>query len=278
MKKSSQVSTFVRSKQDKGVKIGMVPTMGALHDGHLQLLRACRREALYSVCSIFVNPTQFNDKKDFQQYPVTLEKDIYLLEQIGVDLLFLPGVEDVYPGGSSDLEHYDLGFLETVLEGYYRPGHFQGVCQVMRRLLDIIRPDKLFMGQKDYQQCMVVRKLLGLMHAGIELEVYPTQRENDGLAMSSRNVRLDQTGRKKALAIYESLRFIQEHIKPGPLKPLLEEAAGILTRNDFRIDYLVVANSDTLEPVGNWNGSEKILALAAAFQQQVRLIDNILLN
>src|ERR1700750_2070008 len=132
--------------------IGFVPTMGALHEGHLSLIKLSKEVDTLTVCSIFVNPTQFNDPRDFQKYPITIENDIILLENAGTDVLFLPELDEMYPDGTKNLETYDLGYLETILEGKYRPGHFQGVCQVMRRLLQLVRPDELFMGQKDYQQ------------------------------------------------------------------------------------------------------------------------------
>src|SRR6186713_3613916 len=157
-KRAGDLAAWLAQQRKGGKTIGFVPTLGALHAGHISLIDISKRSAGVTVCSIFVNPTQFNDPNDFQKYPVTLEKDIYLLETAGTDVLFLPELSEVYPNGTKDLEHYDLGRLETIFEGKYRPGHFQGVCQVMRRLLDFVVPDDLFMGQKDYQQCMVVRR------------------------------------------------------------------------------------------------------------------------
>src|ERR1700722_17363851 len=162
-KRIADLTGWLKKETAAGRSTGFVPTLGALHEGHISLITISKKVTDITVCSIFVNPTQFNDPKDFQKYPVTLEKDIPLLEGAGADILFLPGVSELYPTGTSDLEHYDLGSLETVLEGKYRPGHFQGVCQVTHRLLDIVRPDDLFMGQKDYQQCMIVPRLLAIM-------------------------------------------------------------------------------------------------------------------
>src|SRR5690242_13565632 len=178
--------------------IGFVPTMGALHSGHLSLIEASKKENSITVSSIFVNPTQFNDPTDFEKYPVTIEKDIDLLEGIGCDAIFLPSVEEIYPNGTKSVKHYELGYLEKILEGKFRPGHFQGVCMVVERLLEIVEPDKLYLGQKDFQQCMVIRKLISLMgkENTISLEISPTLREPDGLAMSSRNVRLNEEERK----------------------------------------------------------------------------------
>src|ERR1700691_4943551 len=189
-KRSAHLYRWLNHETVSGKSIGFVPTMGALHEGHISLITISKKETDITVCSIFVNPTQFNDPRDFQKYPITLEKDIALLEQAGTDVLFLPEVEEIYPKGTSGLEHYDLGRIETLLEGQYRPGHFQGVCQVMRRLLDVVRPDDLFMGQKDYQQCMVLQRLLELRGMPTRLHRCPILREPDGLAMSSRNMGL----------------------------------------------------------------------------------------
>jgi pantoate--beta-alanine ligase len=261
-KKASDLNQYLDQQRSSGATIGFVPTLGALHAGHISLIDISKKTSIRTVCSIFVNPTQFNDPKDFQKYPVTLEKDIALLENAGVDILFLPEVHDMYPDGTKDLETYDLGHLENILEGKYRPGHFQGVCQVMRRLLQLVKPDDLFMGQKDYQQCMVVKRLIHLMGWTINFHRCPIIREADGLAMSSRNVRLDPDQRQRATAIYKAL-FSLPHARQ-----ILEEA-------QFRIDYIAIADAQTLEPVEL--GSAGAVALIAAFQGEVRLIDNMIL-
>ncbi len=277
-KKTSPLGGWLAGQRSKGNRVGFVPTMGALHRGHLSLIEASREANALTVASIFVNPTQFNDPKDFEKYPVTIEKDIELLETAGADVLFLPSVAEIYPGGTGHLQHYDLGYLETVLEGQYRPGHFQGVCNVMQRLMDGVKPDNLYMGQKDYQQCMVVKRLLQLMGSPARLYPCPTLREPDGLAMSSRNTRLGPEERKKAPAIYQALQYLEAHLRPGPTAAVLKQAEDMLTAHAFRVDYVAIADADTLEPVNEWDGRRKVAALAAAFQQEVRLIDNLLLN
>ena len=265
-------------QKQKGASIGFVPTMGALHSGHLSLIEQTKKNAGLTVCSIFVNPTQFNDPADFQKYPVTIEKDIYLLEKNGTDILFLPSVKEIYPDGTKNLEHYDLGYLEIILEGKYRPGHFQGVCQVMHRLLNVVQPDFLFMGLKDYQQCMVVKKLIKIMQSDTKFIACPTLREKDGLAMSSRNTRLNEDERKKATGIYEALNYLKQNIKQGNLQHFIREAKSILQKKDFIIDYVEIADAGTLQLIDDWNGSQKIVALIAAFQHEIRLIDNMLMN
>ena len=260
--------------------------MGALHAGHISLITISKKKTDVSVCSIFVNPTQFNDPKDFQKYPATLDKDIALLERAGVDILFLPEVAELYPGGTTGLETYDLGRLETLLEGKYRPGHFQGVCQVMRRLLDIVRPDHLFMGQKDYQQCMVVQRLLTLRGMDTQLHRCPIVREADGLAMSSRNLRLTPEQRTKATAIYQALGMLATNalatdgLASDALTSdvLIRRAEEMLKQADFQVDYIAIADAETLEPEMDKAGSVSGgIALIAAFQGEVRLIDNMIL-
>jgi pantoate--beta-alanine ligase len=273
-KRAGDLTRWLDQQRLSGKSIGFVPTLGALHAGHISLITISKRSAGVTVCSIFINPTQFNDPRDFQKYPITLEKDIALLERSGTDVLFLPDVDEVYPGGTSGLEHYNLGRIETLLEGEYRPGHFQGVCQVMRRLLDVVRPDDLFMGQKDYQQCMVVQRLLELRGMHTQLHRCPILREPDGLAMSSRNVRLTPEQRARATAIYKALLSIKEGWQMGhPSKPgLIGTARSILEQADFRVDYIEIADSKTLEPIG---GGPRAVALIAAFLGEVRLIDNM---
>lgn len=268
---------FVDHKQMTGLSLGFVPTMGALHAGHISLVERSRADNSITVCSIFVNPAQFNDPKDFEKYPVTIEQDIYMLELAGCDVLFLPFVNEIYPGGQPKDEKYDLGYLETILEGKYRPGHFQGVCMVMRRLLDIVKPDKLYLGQKDYQQCMVIKKLIADYFTGIDTIVCPIIREPDGLAMSSRNKRLNTEERKKAPAIHSVLQYIKENIREKDLLNLKSSAVSQLQENGFKVDYVEIADAGTLQPVTKWDGKQKLVALAAAFLNEVRLIDNLLL-
>jgi pantoate--beta-alanine ligase len=251
--------------------------MGALHNGHIALIDQSKKNTGVTVCSIFVNPTQFNNPSDFQLYPNTIEKDIVKLEAAGCDALFLPDIAEMYPRGTTNLEHYDLGYLETLLEGKFRPGHFQGVCQVMNRLLTMVQPHKLFMGQKDYQQCMVVNRLLQLMQSPIQLITCPTLREADGLAMSSRNLRLTPEDRQKATTIYKCLTLIKQECNQGVNWPVIKvKATQLLTDAGFRIDYVELADAGTLEPATDKNGPR--VALIAAFLHDVRLIDNMIVS
>lgn len=275
-KQGDVLQRYLREVADSGKSIGFVPTMGALHNGHEQLIRECKKKARCCVVSIFVNPTQFNDPRDFEKYPSSIENDIRMLEANGTDILFLPSVFEIYPAGTDHLEQYDLGYLETVLEGKYRPGHFQGVCQVMERLLNIVKPARLFMGQKDFQQCLVIRKLLKLRSFGTELIIHPTVRENDGLAMSSRNRRLDHLQRKNATAIFHALRQLQQKWK-NDQAAAITSARYFLDQHGFRVEYIEIANSNTLE-LQRTPSTDPEIALIAAYLGEIRLIDNLTLT
>ncbi|MDX2046720.1 MAG: pantoate--beta-alanine ligase [Chitinophagaceae bacterium] len=272
------IQEYLQKQRASGKSYGFIPTMGALHRGHISLIEASKKENDFTVSSIFVNPTQFNDPLDFEKYPVTIEKDIQLLLQVKCDVLFLPTVNEIYPDGLQTDKNYNLGHLETVLEGKYRPGHFQGVCRVVHRLLDIIKPPVIYLGQKDYQQCMVIKKLTELSGIATGIKICPTLREESGLAMSSRNMRLNEAGKQKASAIYNTLLFLKNNIKKGPLAAIKEEAHAMLAEAAFKTDYIEIADAATLEIQHEWNGKTKIVALAAAFLNDVRLIDNLLLN
>lgn len=277
-KYADQLARYIEQQKTAGKLIGFVPTMGALHNGHIALIDQSKKNTGVTVCSIFVNPTQFNNPSDYQLYPNTIEKDIVKLEAAGCDVLFLPAIAEMYPQGTANLEQYDLGYLETLLEGKFRPGHFQGVCQVMNRLLTMVKAHKLFMGQKDYQQCMVVSRLLQLMQSPTELITCPTLREADGLAMSSRNMRLTPEDRQKATTIYKCLTLIKQECNQGVSWPVIKEKANqLLTNAGFRIDYVELADASTLEPA-TAAGQKPLVALIAAFLHDVRLIDNMLLN
>ncbi len=278
-KSIKDLQKWLESQRSSGRQIGFVPTMGALHPGHISLINASRQDNPVTVCSIFVNPTQFNDPADFEKYPITLDKDIRLLEEAGCSVLFLPSVMEIYPDGPKARMHYNLGYLETRLEGFYRPGHFQGVCMVVHRLLDIVQPNHLYLGQKDYQQCMVITRLVELTGIKkVEVKVCPTLREADGLAMSSRNMRLSAADRQTATVIYRCLLYIKENLAAGDLSLLMQAARGQLEAAGFRVDYVDIADAHTLAPVSQWDGQQPLVALVAAFLNEVRLIDNMLLT
>lgn len=274
-KKANALSDYLKQQQDKGKTIGFVPTMGALHAGHLSLIEACRSQNDLTVCSIFVNPTQFNNPDDFAKYPNTITADIAVLTRAANDILFLPTRQEMYPAGHIK-KNYDLGTLEHVLEGRFRPGHFQGVCQVMERLLGIVHPDRLFLGQKDYQQCMVISRLVQLLQLDLQLSFMPTLREPDGLAMSSRNLRLNAEERKKAAGIFQTLSWVKSNFQKMDNAALESEARDRLGKQGMQVDYVTINDAETLQPL---HGKErKAIVLAAASVGQVRLIDNLFLN
>jgi pantoate--beta-alanine ligase len=272
------ITVFVAEERKNSKTIGFVPTMGALHDGHLSLINSSIKKNNTTICSIFINPTQFNNNKDFEKYPVTIEKDIELLEKNKCDVLFLPAVDEIYPKNSLPQKKYDLGYLETVLEGKYRPGHFQGVCQVIHRLLEIVQPHQLFLGQKDYQQCMVISKLVEIIKMPVKLIIEPTLREKNGLAMSSRNMRLSNDEKKHATKIFETLLFIKKEIEIGDVENIKKRATQNLQDAGFTIDYVEIASAADLSIQKYWDGNTKLVALIAAFLNEVRLIDNMILQ
>lgn len=260
--------------------MGFVPTMGALHDGHLSLVKNSKSNNGLTICSIFVNPTQFNDPKDYEKYPNTIEQDIYKLESFDCDILFLPSTSEIYPLDADRKKHFELGYLEEILEGKWRPGHFQGVCMVVEKLLKIVEPDVLYLGQKDYQQCMVIRKLIEQMGMSekIELKISPTVRETDGLAMSSRNLRLNADERALATSIYAMLMFIKKQVKNLPTDDLKRQATSMLEEKGFKVDYVEIAEARALDTIQKFSPQIKTVALAAAYLNDVRLIDNMILN
>jgi pantoate--beta-alanine ligase len=253
--------------------------MGALHQGHLSLLARAKETCSTVVVSIFVNPTQFNEISDFENYPSTLTTDISLLTKAGCDILFTPSVKEMYPEGPEKKNQYNLGYLEDILEGKYRPGHFQGVCQVVDRLLNIVDPDLLFLGEKDFQQCKVIEKLLSITgrESKTKLIISPTIRETDGLAMSSRNQRLSESQRIKSAMIYKCLQQISEDIKLSTLISAKKNAVKFLTDEGFDVDYVDILDNNTLEYLSYPMESGTMRVLVAAKLGEIRLIDNIML-
>ncbi len=277
-KLTGDLRAALEQEKKAGRTVGFVPTMGALHEGHLSLIRTAKEQTDIVVCSIFVNPTQFNDPKDFEKYPVTISADIQKLAAAGTDILFLPSVDTMYPEGvNGQHPHYDFGYLETVLEGAYRPHHFQGVGIVVHKLLDIVQPDDLFMGQKDFQQCMIIKRLLEITGIPSKLHICPTLRENDGLAMSSRNMRLDPAARQTAVQISKTLLYMKENIKHLPFVNLKQNAYNQLQNDGYQVDYVEIANADNLQLLDKPNGSPMVLLVAAKLGD-IRLIDNMVVE
>ena len=260
--------------------MGFIPTLGALHSGHISLVQKAIADGTLAVCSIFLNPTQFNDKNDLAKYPVSIENDIELLINAGCDVLFLPDVNEVYPGGDTHAKTCDFGYLDTILEGAKRPGHFKGVGQVVARLLEIVQPGMLYLGQKDYQQCMVIRKLVEMMGLGdvINVVICPTTREPDGLAMSSRNRRLTEPQRIVASTIYQCLVSIQSKQSVSSFEVVKKECEELLAAKGFVPEYVALADARDLTILDNYSDNIPMVALIAAKIGEIRLIDNRLLN
>lgn len=254
--------------------VGFVPTMGALHEGHATLVKRCVAENDICVVSVFVNPTQFNNKEDLRLYPRTPEKDNALLESIGVDIVFAPSVEEVYP--ELDARVFDFGLLDKVMEGAYRPGHFNGVAQVVSKLFDFVKPHKAYFGEKDFQQLAIVKEMVRQLELPVEIVAVPTVREPSGLAMSSRNQRLSETQREHAAEIYriirESTMLVGEQL---PDEVVRFVTASVNNVPELDVEYFGIVDGDSLQPVSSWQDSESIVGAIAVYCGDVRLIDNI---
>ncbi len=257
----------------KSLQIGFVPTMGALHAGHLQLLKQARMENDIVVCSIFVNPVQFNNPTDLERYPRNPENDIELVSSY-CDVVFMPSIEEMYP--SPPMEKYDFGTLESVMEGYHRPGHFNGVAIIVKRLFDLIRPDIAYFGRKDYQQLAIIRKLVEDHKLKLKIQAVDTVREEDGLAMSSRNKLLSPHARNIAPFIWQTLvkaKLLKEEKSPCEISEWIEEQFN--KNKVFTLEYAQLVNAETLEEVNEYNQAKNIVACVAVWLDNVRLIDNI---
>lgn len=277
-KRVADLQRYLTACRQAGKEIGFAPTMGALHKGHLALIKAANDQTQVSVASIFVNPTQFNDPNDLQKYPRTPESDIEQLTDVGCDVLFLPSVEEIYPNGMTPSVTFQFAPLDSVWEGHFRPGHFEGMAQVVYRLLEIVQPHKLFMGQKDFQQWTIVNSLLEQTKLATELVMIPTFREVDGLAMSSRNVRLSSEFRSIAPAIYESLQQCAPLANTHSPAEVQKMATDLLTTKGFKVEYFGIADGRTLQPLRLFEDTDYVVALVAVWAGDVRLIDNIIVK
>ncbi len=277
-KHSKDLRSYLKKIKRNDLRVGFVPTMGALHQGHISLIDKSKSETDITVCSIYVNPVQFNNPEDFKNYPVTIEADILMLEKSRCDILFIPGGKEIYPDEDSKKKHFEIGYLETILEGKYRPGHFQGVCVVMEKLLNIVEPTHLFLGQKDFQQSLIIKKLVDLLKKDLEIIIVPTLREESGLAMSSRNLRLTHAEKNIAAELYKALVQIQKDLAPGKIPVLKKEAISNLEDLGFKIDYLEIANTGNLKIVKDFTSGKDLIILIAAFLNNIRLIDNLLVT
>lgn len=275
IKTSNELTQRLSVEKKNGKLVGFVPTMGALHPGHLSLVEQAGKNCDTVVVSIFVNPTQFNDSGDLERYPRDLDADMKLLADTSCELVFAPSVEEVYPDGT-DTRVFDFGQLDEVMEGKHRPGHFNGVAQVVSRLFDIVKPDKAFFGQKDFQQLAIVRDMVRQLNLGTDVVACPVVRESDGLAMSSRNRLLTQKHRKSAPLIAktlsESCNFVQSK-SVADAKKFVRNAIDV--EENLELEYFEIVDGQTLQPVDNWSESNYIVGCIAVFAGEIRLIDNV---
>lgn len=277
--KISVLKAALESHQQPKNKVALVPTMGALHNGHLSLIKIAQANAQIVVCSIFVNPTQFTDPKDLEKYPRPLEHDIKMLKEAGCDFVFMPTVKEMYPTFPK-LEdwHIDLGNAEFLLEGEFRKGHYQGVTQIVKKLFDAVNPDVAFFGQKDFQQVLMIKNMVAHFKMSVEIVSCPIIREEDGLAMSSRNIHLSASDRKNALILSKALAFVKDNFDKLSLTELLTSAKKIINETSgVELDYFTIADGETLLPVKNKDVKQPV-ALVAAKVGETRLIDNMILN
>ena len=273
-KSIEDLQAFVEAERAKGLRIAFVPTMGALHAGHLSLVRRALSECDRCIVSVFVNPTQFNDPRDLETYPRTLEADSMLLASVGASALFAPEVSTIYP--EEDTRTFDVGAVAEVMEGRYRPGHFNGVMQVVSRLFDIVRPDCAYFGEKDFQQIAVIRAMVRLIGSPVEIIACPIVREADGLALSSRNVRLSAAERREAPQIYRILSESRSWAKDmSPQQVIDRVTEQINAVPHLRVEYFEIVDTDSLQPIASWSDSPAPHGCITVYCGEVRLIDNI---
>jgi len=277
LKTKNEVATYINAILGQNKTVGFVPTMGALHQGHLHLVRQAQEENDVAIASIFVNPTQFNNPEDLKKYPRMPLEDMELLKEVGCDAVFIPEVSEMYAPDELGL-NFDIGNLAKVMEGEFRPGHFQGVITIVHKLFDIVKPTTAYLGEKDFQQLAVIRFMAAKLHPHIKIVGSPTVRETDGLAMSSRNLRLTPEERNTVPVIYKSLKdavkwkhqFSVEEVK----NKVINQINAI---QPFKVEYFDIVDSTTLQSISNWNDSDNLRACIAVLTSTVRLIDNIAL-
>lgn len=270
----AELRSHLAAARTEGKSIGLVPTMGALHNGHASLVGRSVEDNEVTVVSVFVNPTQFNDKSDLERYPRTLEADCRLLEGLGADYVFAPSVEEVYP--EPDTRVFDFAPLDKVMEGVYRPGHFNGVAQIVSKLFQYVEPDRAYFGEKDFQQLAIIREMVRQLGLGLQIVGCPIVRESDGLALSSRNALLTSEQRTTALAIskslFDSVNYAKEH-SLAETKQWVEQA--IASTEGLELEYYEIVDGTTLQTVGSWEETDYIVGCITVYCGKVRLIDNI---
>lgn len=271
-----ETTRYLSEQKNNGFTIGFVPTMGALHAGHLDLISRSVKDNDITVCSIFVNPIQFNNPDDLKKYPRNLDADIELLTISGCDVLFAPEVGEMYPEGENYSLEIDFGDLDKVMEGQFRPGHFRGVAIVVKKLFDIVLPSRTYFGKKDYQQLAIVEFMVAALGIPVAVVACETVREADGLAMSSRNVRLTALERQQAPRIHQVLCQLRDKLQNTSIHEMKSWASQQIEQGtEMKVEYFEIANSTNLMPAEVWNGQDRLVALTAVYLGSVRLIDNL---
>src|SRR5690554_2843035 len=271
------VHNLIVKLKKTGKTIGFVPTMGALHKGHISLVEQSLKENDFTLVSVFINPTQFNNSEDLEKYPITTDNDIEILKKHGADAVYFPKVEDIYPNGLTS-EHYEFDGLEMQMEGKFRPGHFDGVATVIRRFFEIVQPLNAYFGEKDFQQLRIVQELIKNFHLPIQIVPVAIKREEDGLAMSSRNVRLTESQRKESPIIYQILLQAKEYLKNHSIEETKKFVEEKFKETSFELEYFEIADEKNLLPAKEKLKDQKLRAFIAVFADEVRLIDNLDLN
>lgn len=278
LKRVSSLQRHLNTIREESLTIGFVPTMGALHQGHMSLIKQSVKENDITVASIFVNPTQFNQKDDLDKYPRDLKKDALMLKHNGCDYLFAPLATQIYPSDLNTNVYLDIDHLTNILEGPNRPGHFEGVVQVVKRLLDIVKPNALYMGQKDFQQFTIIQYMINGLEINTKLRVCPVVREDDGLAMSSRNVRLTPEFRIKSTIISKALKWAKENISSLSIDEIERQATKMISNQGLKQEYFKIVDSYSLKEVKHYDEHEGIVACTAVWAGEVRLIDNMIIK
>jgi len=277
-KTKEALKVYLKPLKAAGKKVAIVPTMGALHNGHISLIKLAQQNADIIICSIFVNPTQFTDPKDLEKYPRPIEHDLAMLNDAGCNGVFMPNVEEMYPEGADEEWHIDLGNAEFLLEGEFRKGHYQGVTQIVKKLFDAVEPDVAMFGQKDFQQVLMIKNMLAHFNLPVTIITCPIIREDDGLAMSSRNIHLSETDRKNALVLSKSLQYVVDNFDSFSIKELEEKAKSFYNNIEgVELDYFTISNGNTLVPAKS-KEENSLVVLVAAKVGSTRLIDNMIVK
>ncbi len=277
--KISELSVYLEKYRSQKKKIGFVPTMGALHEGHISLVNRAKKENDIVVVSIFVNPTQFNNPEDLKNYPRTPKEDEKMLRENNVDIIFSPIVEEIYNPDTIKNNVLELGQIADVMEGIHRPGHFDGVVQIVSKLFEIVKPQKAYFGEKDFQQLAVIRLMVNKIHFPVEIIACPTVREKSGLAMSSRNLKLSKKGLQDAVEISKTLFYVKENWEKFNPADIKERAIEMIeSSGKLKVEYVEISEEESLQPVNVWNPKKHFRCFAAVYCEDIRLIDNIQLS